>query len=244
VSTGESCGLGMNLGEVGCVVIVESAMKADDDLVSLSRAYQIGQCAELPVLRLYLSGSVEERMLQIIRKTDSNSISSLSKGNSCKCEAAEWSEELTLCIDDMKVFEDILIWGTRGLFSREKEIHTHPLFGGLVVKSPACCLDSGACKSLLAQVFECLAEGKEGQFGEGLSQIRWIRKTKEEAAHGIALFVKKYQRRGLDFESLDLIDMIKHINDPLLIAGYWEQLLGQEWTEKRRQEAVKDSARK
>ena len=40
------------------------------------------------------------------------------------------------------------------------------------------------------------------------------------------------------------MDMIAHVHDPLLIAGYWEQLLRNEWAEKRRQEDASERAKK
>ena len=82
----EGCGLGMKLGKINCVVIVESAMRSDDDLLALSRAFQIGDVSELPVLRLFLAGSVEERMLHSIKKSDSLMLSTLSKGTSRTCD--------------------------------------------------------------------------------------------------------------------------------------------------------------
>ena len=45
-------------------------------------------------------------------------------------------------------------------------------------------------------------------------------------------------------EAVELMDMIAHVHDPLLIAGYWEQLLRNEWTEKRRQEDASERAKK
>lgn len=84
LATGESCGVGMQLESIDCVVIFESATKSDDDLLALSRAYQIGQTNELPVFRFFLSGTVEERMIQLIRKSDSPLLSCLSKGSGRK----------------------------------------------------------------------------------------------------------------------------------------------------------------
>ena len=69
----------MALSKVDCVVILESALRSDDDLMALDRAYQIGKTNELPVLRLFLAGTVEERMLHLFKKSEPLLLSHLPK---------------------------------------------------------------------------------------------------------------------------------------------------------------------
>ena len=87
LTTRESCGLGMALSKVDCVVILESALRSDDDLMALDRAYQIGKTNELPVLRLFLAGTVEERMLHLFKKSEPLLLSHLPKGTNRKLSA-------------------------------------------------------------------------------------------------------------------------------------------------------------
>ena len=73
----------MKLDKISCAIVLESALKSDADLLALSRAYQIGRSNELPVFRFFLAGTVEERMLKLIKMSDVH-FASLSKGNSCR----------------------------------------------------------------------------------------------------------------------------------------------------------------
>eukprot|EP00210_Caulerpa_lentillifera_P002980 g2845.t1 len=204
LTTGESCGLGMELSKINCVVIFESAAKSDDNLVALWRAFQIGNVTELPVFHFFIAGSVEERMMQTIKRSDS-------KGNSY----------------DMKVLEDVLIWGTQSLFDDVHGVQRHPYFTGNSPKTASIAMTLTYCKALVQYVFN--VPGSDASMSRDLPPIRWKAKNKEDIAKEI--------------DGHDLSDTVRHINDPLLIAGYWEQLLQSDWSNRRLNEDIKHSGK-
>ncbi|CAD7703269.1 unnamed protein product, partial [Ostreobium quekettii] len=78
------CGLGTHLPQVSVVIVFDSPPDPRQDIAALRRAYGIGSQPELPVLRLYMAKSAEEKIYQLAenRKKGLNSLlgSSPSRG--------------------------------------------------------------------------------------------------------------------------------------------------------------------
>ena len=62
--TKTAAGVGLNLTDANYVIILEPSMDAHDEIQSIARVHRIGQTREVSVLKFYLSGSVEERILK------------------------------------------------------------------------------------------------------------------------------------------------------------------------------------
>lgn len=97
-----SCGLGINLATVDTVIIHDSDFNPHADIQAMNRAHQIGQSKSLLVYRLVVRASVEERILQLARKTSMAEYLFANKSGSPK---------------DVK---DIIRWGTEELFAEDR----------------------------------------------------------------------------------------------------------------------------
>ena len=66
--TARSCGLGTILPSVDAVVVHDSDWNPRWDIQALSRARTLGAGPVLPVLRLYMHQTAEERILQLVSR--------------------------------------------------------------------------------------------------------------------------------------------------------------------------------
>ena len=62
--TKTAAGVGLNLTDANYVIILEPSMDAHDEVQSIARVHRIGQSRDVSVLKFYLTGSVEERILK------------------------------------------------------------------------------------------------------------------------------------------------------------------------------------
>ena len=65
IMTPDLCGLGTHLPDVSLVIIFDSPPDPLQDIVALARGHKIGTQDVLPVIRLFMAASAEEKMLHI-----------------------------------------------------------------------------------------------------------------------------------------------------------------------------------
>ena len=89
-------------------------------------------------------------------------------------------------VADMKMFEDVLIWGTQTLSERDAESQRHPFLQTQTQKSDLCILDNSNCTSLLHGIFTFKKEGLEGDFGNELPSVKWKLRTKQDIGQSLS----------------------------------------------------------
>lgn len=89
----------------------------------------------------------------------------------------------------MKVFEDVLICGTQGLFQNERDLHGSPFFESPGQKTRPCAFTKTFCKTLLQRMRLESSDARKGEFGEDLGSIQWNLKSKNELGQGLFPFL-------------------------------------------------------
>ncbi|KAK9823247.1 hypothetical protein WJX72_001331 [[Myrmecia] bisecta] len=184
--TTRSCGLGTYLPSIDTVIIHDSDWNPRWDIQAMLRAHCLGKGAALTVFRLYVRGSVEERILQLVEKKRGMD-AVLKPGPGSRASAAS-----------ARLLEDILRWGTTDLFHQQHATQAapptptdQPKDTVMADASPGAQQPSTAGRSVAA--YAAAAEERRasgataGTSGEGQAQEGPVKMEGMEAAGGEAV---------------------------------------------------------
>ena len=112
--TKAAAGVGLNLTDANYAIILEPSMDAHDEVQSIARIHRIGQTRKVTVLKLYLTGSIEERILKrrqqrgelnvsINAATGSATADEDDEENASEKKTAEVSASRVMTFDDLKL---------------------------------------------------------------------------------------------------------------------------------------------
>lgn len=176
------CGLNLNLPEISCVFIFDSHLNYVSDLAALSQASQIGHDDILPIFRLFISDSVDHKILTLSHKKSAILTKMfLTKNNYIqgKTKLSSLDEHISnkYCIRikliyvilvkyDFKLLEEMLICSNQYLKDKSIEKDDFDLYMPDLSIKAASCRNLGAddVKAILDQSFR-IKEDRVGRNG-------------------------------------------------------------------------------
>ncbi|GMH39777.1 hypothetical protein BSKO_07675 [Bryopsis sp. KO-2023] len=235
LATPETCGLGTCLPSVNLVVIFNSSPDPNQDLLAFVRARQIGTRSELPVIRLFAAGSVEERVSQLADRRENGLDAVLGTSHSRGTAA------------DSKLLEDILVYGAKIAFPssgaglpvdnrengdlNEKEgIASLPGSKSMLkMESEKPYLTVDAIDQLVDTVlygFGRNSTEKSGTLGPRLEHVKWRIREMRSAGNGMEMGVSPV------IEDTDINVGVEGVG----CCAFWEALVKETWIRLKREE--------